>query len=74
MPNIRVIRHAHVSNIGGIDTVEFDTINDLTHRLSRNVHIRKGTFQFNFSFDAEENADQTVFDEFLKSIRLDSAN
>ncbi len=71
IPNSRIIQQTHHSNIAGIDLVEFEYEIVPQHFFSRQVYLRAGPFMLNFMLDTVNEADRRLFDEFLKSIRLD---
>ena len=72
LPNVRIVQRAHASKIAGLDVIEFEFVEERQHLISRQVHFQADQFTLSFIFNTGTELDLPLFDDFLKSIRLES--
>jgi hypothetical protein len=71
-PNVRITRHTQPTPIAGLNAVEFEFADDANHAFGRHVYLQTDVFTLQFILIAGNESDRVMFDEFLKSIRLES--
>jgi hypothetical protein len=72
-PTTRITRPTQGCWIAGRDMLEFEVLVTSLNVTSRFVHLHDGDFLLTFVFTTTREEDRPLFDEFLKSIRFDSA-
>ncbi len=72
IPNITITQHTRHSQIGGIDSVQFEFVEEPGHLMSRQVYFRSGQFVLNFMLNTDRDSERPLLEEFLKSVRLAS--
>ena len=72
-PKNQITRPAHLSRLGHLETVEFELIKTDTGTTSRYVFFRDGEYLINFAYSTDRLSDMPLFEDFLKTVRLDQA-
>ena len=72
LPNMRILSGAHSSQVAGREAIEFELIETRQQVTSRHVHLRQGDYTLTFVFNTASDADRGLFDEFLKSVKLET--
>lgn len=71
-PNIKLTQRTRDLQINGLHMVEYEFFEDRQKFYSRNVHLQAGKYILTFIMNSSVEADRERFDEFLRTIRVDS--